>query len=199
LYTNHFENQEKKTMKTEAGKSESSKNALTHGLTAANIDRFPADLREDFAAQLARHHAEFQPVTLSEEQYLLRYAFAQFQIARAQALEAQALDKLLAEPESEVAHKNHTRLSRHLRTLERSADKALAELRTLIADRMMNMDADGHLGPKYEGAILMPPIFPHHLLTDKKSTKQPISRVAVRFEYSQYRSGPNDEPQPAER
>ncbi len=144
---------------TEQGKFESSKNAFTHGLTAANIDRFPAEVREAFAAFLSAQYAEWRPVTLNERIYLERYAFLQFQLLRSESLVSAALDSLLADPLSEAAQKRHLILARHFRSLERSTKESLAELRRMIADRLVEASL-----AEQDGLQPMSPLTPHHLL-----------------------------------
>jgi hypothetical protein len=50
------------------------------------------------------------------------------------------------------------------------------ELRTFIADRIVSAEASTE--------IPLPDAFPHHLLTDRASTRQPLDRTALRFAYS---------------
>jgi hypothetical protein len=161
---------------TPAGKFEVSKNALTHGLTAANIERFPENVRAAYECFLAQHMEEWQPGTLQEEVYVQRLAFAQFQSLRAQSLLAAAQEIVLQNPEDDAAHKRLATYSRHYRALDRSAQTALKELRTFIADRIVSAEASTE--------IPLPDAFPHHLLTDRASTRQPLDRTALRFAYS---------------
>jgi hypothetical protein len=163
-------------MKSPAAQFESSKNALTHGLTAANIERFPEHVRAAYTCFLDQHMEEWQPATIQEEVFVQRLAFAQFQLLRAQSLLAAAQEFVLQNPLDDAAHKRLANYSRHYRALERSAQTALKELRTLIADRLVSAEAPSDLP--------LPPAFPHHLLTDRKSLRQPLAHNAVRFALS---------------
>jgi hypothetical protein len=168
-------------MKTDTGKFESSKNALTHGLTAANIARFPDSIRDAYASFFDALFAEWQPATANEEIYFERYAFSQFQLLRAQSLLATAQEDYLANPNDEAAEKRLAKLTRHYRGHERSAQAALKELRTLIADRLVQVAAQVHLSAKTNSELSFPPVFPHHLITEKKSLRAPLATNAVRF------------------
>ncbi len=167
--------------KTEAGKFEASKNALTHGLTAVNIERFPAAIRESYSVFLAAQIKEWQPFTLNERIYVERYAFDQFQLLRSQSLLAHAVDELLADSANEALRKRHLTLSRHFRSLERSVQQSLAELRRMIADRIRELE----ICPEEEGAgdpeKPAPPLFlltPHHLLSN---ASPPAASDPLRF------------------
>lgn len=151
---------------TETGKFESSKNALTHGLTASNIDRFSATTREAFSAYLAQQYEEWKPATLNEKTYLERYAFNQFQLLRSESLVDNATEALLADPENEKAIKRHQTFTRHLRALERSSRETLRELRRMISDRLVETAE-----ALSEGIEPLAVMTPHHLL--KKALPQP--------------------------
>jgi hypothetical protein len=179
---------------TEAGKFESSKNALTHGLTAVNLDRFPESIRAEYAAFLEAQYLEWQPQSLNEGVYLERYAFNEFQLHRAQALHASALERLLADPNDEAAEKHYAKISRHVRALERSTKEALHELRTFIADRLASIDVMENLP---EDAPF-PSVFPAHRILAKPKLTADAARTAVRFvKDSSIRLepvGPSDQP-----
>ncbi len=166
---------------TVAGKFESSKNALTHGLTASNIDRFPEAIREEFRAFLTQQYAEWAPATLNEKIYVERYAFTQFQLLRSQSLLALAQENFLAQPDNEALEKKLARIARHVKSLERSAKEALKELRTFIADRMMTVETNAHIWERYGDSIHIPTVFPHHLVVDSKSMKRDPQKTALRF------------------
>ncbi len=168
-------------MKTDAGKFASSKNSLTHGLSAANIERFPESIREAYANFLAQQYEEWQPASANEEIFLSRYCFAQFQLVRAQTLVAVAQEDVLASPGDPTAEKRLNNFARHYRALERSAQTALKELRLLIADRLANTEANALLADKTNSLLEFPPVFPHHLVTEAKFLRQPVATVAQRF------------------
>ncbi len=167
---------------TEAGKFESSKNALTHGLTASSMERFPESIRDTYRLFLRAQYREWQPQTDNEKIFLERYAFNQFQILRAQPMLAESLEELLAHPKDLAAQKQHALVSRHLRALERSARETLKELRTLIADRLMALEVDLAL-QEQEPNISLPDVFPHHLVTKKQTRLRSAADNALRFAY----------------
>jgi hypothetical protein len=148
----------------------------------ALIDQYPENIREEYRTQLTRHWAEFQPATLSEELYLERYCFNHFQAQRVRLLGARATEKLLENPDCPEARKHHAILARHLRSLERSADAALRELRTLQADRLLNFEVNEMLDTKYQGELKAPPIYPHHRLLEKRSVRGDALTNAQRLE-----------------
>jgi hypothetical protein len=162
---------------SEAGKFESSKNALTHGLTAANIERFPESIRAEYAAFLEAQYVEWMPRSLNEGVYLERYAFNQFQLHRAQALHASALERLLLDPNDEAAEKHYSRISRHVRALERSTKEALQELRTFIADRLASIDVMENIPEESP----FPAVFPAHRILSKSKLSTDATHNAVRF------------------
>ncbi len=169
---------------TAEGKFNSSKNSVTHGLTAQNIDRFPESIREAYRAFLAQQFAEIQPETCNEELYLTQYAFAQFQLLRAQPILIAASEAALANPGDEAAEKRLARIARHTRSLERTAKDALKELRIFIQNRLASVAANETLAGLAGPSVQFPVAFPHHLLTQKKDLRQPIADNALRFALS---------------
>lgn len=172
--------------KTESGKFQSSKNALKHGLTSESIDRFPAEIREAYAEFLATQYAEFNPETLTESDYLEQYAFNRFLLNRAQPMLAASMDALAADPDNEVLEKRYTRLTRHVRALERSAKSALQELRTFIADRLLAAELTAQLNEQFAGKIppahlTIPVAFPCHRLLEPKHIKRAFPDLTLRF------------------
>ncbi len=176
---------------TPEGKLASSQNAFKHGLTAINIDRFPAAIRDAYAEFLAHQFAEWQPATANEEIFVHRYAFAQFQVLRAQSILASAQEKFLLDPADETVAKLFHSVSRYYRTLERSAQSALKELRLFIADRMAAPAADHALQEATGTNAVYPTVFPHHLVTDPKLLRQSPETNALRFAY-QNNPAPNE-------
>lgn len=164
--------------KTDSGKFASSGNALKHGLTSESIHRFPAEIREAYSEFLATQYAEFNPETLTESDYLEQYAFNRFQLNRSQPMLAAALDALAADPDNEVLEKRYTRLTRHVRALERSAKNALQELRTFITDRLLAAELNATIT---DSGIALPVAFPCHRLLDAKSIKRSQPQLTLRF------------------
>lgn len=101
--------------RTEAGKFESSKNAIKHGLTMQSIDRFPAHLRAEFESFLAQQYEEHKPVTCNECDYLEQYAFQRFQLSRALPMLMQLQDDLSQDPHNEALEKHFQRPPRQAR------------------------------------------------------------------------------------
>jgi hypothetical protein len=171
--------------RTPEGKFESSKNALTHGLSAQSIDRFPAHLREEYKAFLATQYAEHKPVTLNECDHLEQYAFNRFQLSRAQPMLMQVMDELNADPANEALEKRYAKLNRHVKALERSARQALAEMRNFIADRMTRIEMLAHVSEEFVDQVDIPIAFPSHLLVERKQLRKPLVHVLERFHAEQ--------------
>lgn len=167
--------------RTEAGKFESSKNALKHGLTSESIDRFPEEIREAYRIFLQNLYLEFHPQTTCEVDYLEQYAFQRFLFQRAQSLLATALADFEADPTNEALEKRYARFARHLRALERSAAHALQELRNFIADRLATIELDSHLPPGVPKSLSFPVAFPAHRLLRSKDARQAAPDLALRF------------------
>ncbi len=170
---------------TPQGKFQSSKNALTHGLTAQSIDRFPAHLREEFKAFLETQYTEHKPVTLNECDHLEQYAFNRFQLSRAQPMLMQLMDELSADPANEALEKRYAKLNRHVKALERSARQALAEMRNFIADRMTRVEMLAHVTEEFQDQVDIPIAFPSHQLVERKQLRKPLVHVLERFHAEQ--------------
>lgn len=170
---------------TPQGKFNSSRNAITHGLTAQNIERLPESIREDFRAFFTQLVDEWQPQSLNEELYLSQYAFAQFQLLRGRSLEINAREAFLANPNDEAAEKTLAKFTRHTRALERSAKDALKELRIFIENRLASIEANEALAEIAGPGIQFPIAFPHHMLVEKKALRKPVADNALRFALSQ--------------
>jgi hypothetical protein len=166
---------------TAQGKFEASKNALSHGLTASNIDRFPESIREDYTIFLAEQYAEWFPATTNEELYVNRYAFAQFQVLRAQPIAAAAHEEFLENPTDPLVQRHLQTISRYIRGLERVARETLKELRTLIADRLVAHTADQALEEASGEKLQYPILFPHHLVTERKAMRRSPEANAARY------------------
>lgn len=165
--------------RTPEGKFESSKNAISHGLTAATIDRFPENIRDAYAAFLAEQYAEHQPATTNERDFLEQYAFNRFQISRAQPMLSSAWEQLTTNPGDEALQKHYQKLVRHVRALERSARYALQELRTFIADRLHNAELRLNLPAFLNEGISIPLAHPAHKLLPALPKPQDL-QAAVR-------------------
>jgi len=171
---------------TPEGKFQSSRNAISHGLTAANIDRLPESIRDAFRTFLDEQYAEWQPVTSNECLYLERYVFAQFQLTRANLLLTSALEACMANPTDADTKKHHAQMQRHTRALERSSKEAIAELRLLISDRMASAGIESDFLEKTDTVIGIPPTYPSHRLLETKDIKLNTQGNALRFVKEQY-------------
>src|SRR5436189_2424905 len=85
--TEHLQKSRSTGPRTDSGKANSSKNSLSHGLTATSIDRFPAEVQAEFQQYRASLYSEFRPATENEHTYFERYAFSQFLTLQAQTIE----------------------------------------------------------------------------------------------------------------
>lgn len=182
---------------TEAGKFESSKNALKHGLTSESIDRFPVEIQAAYRTFLDNLYFEFNPQSTCEEDYLQQYAFNRFQLQRAQPMLTRALADFNADPTNEILEKRYARFTRHVRALERSAANALKELRNFIADRLAAVELDTHLPSDIPASISFPVAFPSHRLLKAKDVRKPATELALRF-VQDLRSRYGSLPKPAE-
>ncbi len=167
--------------RTEAGKFQSSKNAIKHGLTAKSIDRFPAHLREEFKTYLEEQYEEHKPVTLNECDFLEQFAFNRYQLSRALPMLMQIQDELSQDPSNEILEKRFTKLNRHVKALERSARQALAEMRNFIADRMARIELLGHVPPEFRDQVDIPVAFPSHRMINQKDLRKSTTEVLERY------------------
>ncbi len=120
--------------RTPEGKARSSRNALKHGLTAAQLVVRPEerDLFDDF---LCQYEEEFRPQGMLEQTLFDLLVHAAWNLRRIRTLEArmigEGMDPFLDEENSAAAH----RLERYAQRYERSFYKALKELRAVQATR----------------------------------------------------------------
>ena len=124
------------------GRSTSSRNAVSHGLSATPNTLFASDTeaQNNFAQHLQKLRKDCLPEGALEEETFRRYAFATFQINRAQALELQAQDRWINEPENTTWFSQMERFIKLGALQERRADKALNELRKLQRDRFAALE-----------------------------------------------------------
>ena len=95
-------NAQKSTGPTSAeGRAASSRNSVSHGLSASPNTLFASDTeaQNNFAQHIQKLRTDCLPEGTLEEETFRRYAFATFQINRAQALELQAQDRWVNEPD----------------------------------------------------------------------------------------------------
>ncbi len=130
-----------------AGKATSSRNAVGHGLSAQPNILFASDTeaQNNFAQHIQKLRKDCLPVGTLEEETFRRYAFATFQINRAQALELQAQDRWTNEPNNDKWFSQMERFIKLGALQERRADKALNELRKLQRDRFAALEVQGEI------------------------------------------------------
>ena len=128
--------------KTAEGKTKSSTNSLTHGLTSSPETIFATQPAE--AERYTELKQALQNQCLPEGQLELqafeRFAFATFQADRARCLEVDTQTNWLNEPTNQILFQQMERFLKLAILQERRADKALTELSKLQADRIATMD-----------------------------------------------------------
>ena len=132
---------------TPEGRAASSRNALSHGLSASPNTLFASDTeaQNNFAQHIQKLRKECLPEGTLEEETFRRYAFATFQINRAQALELQSQDRWTNEPSSPIWFSQMERFIKLGALQERRADKSLNELRKLQRDRFAALEVQGEI------------------------------------------------------
>src|SRR5215470_14208260 len=103
---------------TAAGKSNSSRNALTHGLTANRAVVLDYERPEDFQQLLAEYRETFRPATQAEHALVDRMAAAQWRIQRLWTIETALLD-------TEIVRR-HERVERFFPDADEAQELALA-------------------------------------------------------------------------
>ncbi len=129
------------------GRATASRNAVSHGLTANPNTLFASDTeaQNNFAQHIQKLRKDCIPEGNLEEETFRRYAFATFQINRAQALELQAQDRWVNEPNDQIWFSQMERFIKLGALQERRADKALNELRKLQRDRFAALEVQGEI------------------------------------------------------
>jgi hypothetical protein len=129
------------------GKAASSRNAVNQGLTAQPNTLFASDTetQNNFAQHIQKLRKDCLPEGALEEETFRRYAFATFQITRAQALELQAQDRWINEPSDQIWFVQMERFIKLGALQERRADKSLNELRRLQRDRFAALEVQGEI------------------------------------------------------
>lgn len=117
------------------GKPTSSKNAIRHGLSAANIDSFPIEVRSEYSAFRNNLEAEMLPGSSNELLYFEQYVFAHFMGVRCRSIEMHAMQSAVANPADEQALKAWKSATRFANNHARAAEKALANFRSFQSDR----------------------------------------------------------------
>ena len=149
---------------TAAGKANSSRNALTHGLTAGRAVVLDYERQEDFQQLLAEYRATHRPATPAENALVDRMAAAQWRIERLWTIETALLDAEIVRrrPRVELHYpgageatelalafrsladdsRSLALATRYEAHLSRTHDRAQAALRKLQANRSPQTEAD---------------------------------------------------------
>ena len=129
------------------GRETSSRNSVSHGLSATPNTLFAADkeAQTGFVQHIAKLRTDCLPEGQLEEETFRRYAFATFQITRAQALELQAQDRWVNDPEHPLWFSQMERFIKLGALQERRADRSLNELRKLQRDRFAALEVQGEI------------------------------------------------------
>ena len=141
-------NAQKSTGPTSAeGRAASSRNSVSHGLSASPNTLFASDTeaQNNFAQHIQKLRTDCLPEGTLEEETFRRYAFATFQVNRAQALELQAQDRWVNEPDHPTWFSQMERFIKLGALQERRADRSLNELRKLQRDRFAALDVQGEI------------------------------------------------------
>ena len=128
--------------RTEAGKQRSSRNALTHGLTAAS-PILPSEDATAYETHCRGFRDEYKPSTPTETQLVRELADTAWRLNRIPKLEAALLDRATNPPSEQAAmafdivdaHRALATLGLHSGRLSRQFQKTLVTLRELQADR----------------------------------------------------------------
>lgn len=123
--------------RTQQGQERSKANAVSHGLRSSREALFAAHPIEqkNYDALQAQLRAELLPTGTTEELCFDAYAFASFQVQRAQAIEVQTQNHFLENPENHHAFLQMERAAKLGALYERRAAKSFDELRKLQGDR----------------------------------------------------------------
>jgi len=132
---------------TPAGKQQSAKNSLSHGLNASAETLFASNPkeREHYLQLRAQLHAQLLPYGPAEELIFEQYAFATFQALRAQRFESEAQDRWQQNPDNQNLFMQMERLVKQGALYERRAAKAFKQLSQLQLDRFAAVEMHAEL------------------------------------------------------
>ncbi len=117
LAANRLNSQKSTGPRSPEGKSKSSQNATTHGLTSSR-PILPPDEQQDFDAFLQDTVDDLQPQGAIELSFAKRIAFLFFQLDRAASSEAHLLDRQSTAPIRQTLRENQKELDAYLRNYE---------------------------------------------------------------------------------
>ena len=129
------------------GRATSSRNSVSHGLNSTPDTLFASDTeaQNNFAQHIQKLRKDCLPEGTLEEETFRRYAFATFQINRAQALELQAQDRWVNDPDHPTWFSQMERFIKLGALQERRADRSLNELRKFQRDRFAALEVQGEI------------------------------------------------------
>ncbi|MBM3759355.1 MAG: hypothetical protein FJW36_03815 [Acidobacteria bacterium] len=133
--------------RTEAGKQQSAKNSLRHGLNASADSLFAANPQEQTQYKALREQLfqQIVPFGPAEEVVFEQYAYSTFQALRAQRFEAEAQDRWLANPDNQNLFIQMERIVKQGALFERRALKAFKQLSQLQVDRLAAVEIHAEL------------------------------------------------------
>jgi hypothetical protein len=128
--------------RSEAGKIASSKNAISHGLSAAD-PVLPYENRDEFNTLVENCSTEFEPQTIHEKYLVSQMAAARWRLDRVQRIENATIDLILLGSDESTDFPDHKiaqrmldaggdplpRLERYRASIERSYHRAVKEFR----------------------------------------------------------------------
>ena len=142
--------------RSEAGKVASTKNAISHGLSAAD-PVLSYENRDEFNTLVENYSTEFAPQTKHEEYLVSQMAGARWRLDRVQRIENAAIDLILVGSDETTDSPDHKlaqrmldaggdplpRLERYRASIERSYHRAVKEFRMAEKHRFQN-EASSH-------------------------------------------------------
>ena len=145
--------------KTEAGKSRSSKNAVTHGLRAKKIENaVPPALRQQYETLRRDYQSEYKPVGAVESTLLDMLIFAAWQLYKVREME------LFADIDLGVMGSFGTseKLSRYRASHERLMFRSLNQLRQIQQERLLReTDQKAAIPTQIPPGVRLKPLFNH--------------------------------------
>ncbi len=128
---------------TDAGKAVSSRNAVTHGLTAKNIVPRTENEKIEFRTIYESAYTEYKPAGLTETFLVDRIVYSRCNLARVTRLLGELETGTLDDVRDPERAKPIARLNRYYAMHERSLYRALRELKAEQTNRGMKQGAAG--------------------------------------------------------
>jgi hypothetical protein len=159
--------------RTQAGKSKSSSNAVTHGLRAKKIDNaVPSSLRDKYEKLRRQYLDDYKPTGAIESTLLDMVIFAAWQLYKVREMEL-FTDIDIGAPGS---FGRSEKLARYRGSHERLFFRSLNQLRQIQQERLLReTDQKAALPAHIPPAVRLKPLFAHI----KSLTKHPKTRIAA--------------------